>query len=311
MPDLPSNEAEPLSRHGGVGRARTAPELFAVSMARRSRRRFASSPCTDADRRPSLSAPDAAGSRIIAGMSNQPVVFWQLPPCWGLPNASPFCLKLETWLRMAGLAYVAKDIKGPPKSKSGKIPYIERPDGSLLSDSSVIIETLTREHSVKLDDGLSSTEKAQGLLIQRLFEEELYFHMLYDRWFDPAGWQITEPAYFKSLPWILRTAVVPVIRRQLIGALRGQGTARLPDEYRQKKGIADLSAVAAVLGERQFFLGRPSTVDAIAYGFLANCLWTPVRSPVVDSAREHRNLVAFCERMKETYWKDFKASAES
>jgi len=29
----------------------------------------------------------------------------QLPPAFGLPNASPFCLKLETWLRMADLPY--------------------------------------------------------------------------------------------------------------------------------------------------------------------------------------------------------------
>lgn len=210
---------------------------------------------------------------------------------------------------MAGLPYVAKNISGPPKSKSGKIPYLERPDGSLLSDSSVIIETLTREHAVKLDSGLSSAERAQSILLQRLFEEELYFHLLYDRWFDPAGWQVTEPAYFKTLPWILRATVVPVIRRQLIGALRGQGTSRLSPEQRHKKGIADISAVAEVLGDRPFFLGRPSTIDAVAYGFLANCLWVPVRSPVVDSAREHRNLVGFCERMKETYWKDFKAPA--
>lgn len=210
---------------------------------------------------------------------------------------------------MANIPYVAKSVTGPPKSKSGKIPYVERPDGSLLSDSSLIIETLSREHSVKLDDGLSKVERAQGLLLQRMFEEELYFHILYDRWYDPEGWRITAPAYFDSLPWVVRTLVVPVIRRQLIAAVRGQGVGRLPDDYRHKKGIADVGAIAELLGERPFFLGRPSSVDAVAYGFLANCLWTPVRSPTSDAVREYRNLVSYCERMKETYWKGWSAPA--
>lgn len=242
-------------------------------------------------------------------MSDQRIVFWQLPPCWGLPNASPFCLKLETWLRMAKIPYEAKSVTGPPKSKSGKIPYVERPDGSLLSDSSLIIETLTREHAVRLDEGLSVSEQSQATLLQRLFEEELYFHMLYDRWYDPAGWQLTEPAYFASLPWVVRKLVVPVVRRQLIAAVRGQGIARLPGDYRHKKGIADVAAVAGSLGDRQFFLGRPTTTDAVAYGFLANCLGSPVRSPTSDSVREHANLVSFCARMKELYWKDWSAPA--
>ena len=47
-------------------------------------------------------------------MSDQRIVFWQLSPCWGLPNASPFCLKLETWLRMAKIPYEAKSVTGPP-----------------------------------------------------------------------------------------------------------------------------------------------------------------------------------------------------
>ncbi len=242
-------------------------------------------------------------------MSELPIVLWQPSPCWGLPSASPFCLKLETWLRMAEIPYVVKSLSGPPKSSNGKMPYVERPDGGLLSDSSLIIETLTRERGVKLDDGLTSVERAQGILLQRMFEEEIYFHVLYDRWHNPAGWELTAPAYFGRLPWAVRRLVVPMIRRKVVAAARGQGVSRLPEEYRQKKGIADVGAVAELLGERPFFLSRPSGIDAVAYGFLANCLWTPVPSSIADAAREHANLVGFCERMKETYWKGWSAPA--
>lgn len=240
-------------------------------------------------------------------MSDPSIVLWQPAPCWGLPSASPFCLKLETWLRMAEIPYVARSLNGPPKSPSGKMPYVERPDGSLLSDSSLIIETLTRERGVKLDDGLSALERAQGIVLQRMFEEELYFHLVYDRWCEPAGWELTAPAYFGRLPWPIRGLAVPMIRRKVIAATRGQGIGRLPQEYRQSKGRADVGAIAELLGERPFFLGRPSTIDAVAYGFLANCLWAPVPSPISEAARERGNLVRFCERMKETYWKGWSA----
>jgi hypothetical protein len=33
------------------------------------------------------------------------VKLYPFAPAWGLPNASGFCLKLETYLRMAGLPY--------------------------------------------------------------------------------------------------------------------------------------------------------------------------------------------------------------
>jgi hypothetical protein len=42
-------------------------------------------------------------------------------PAFGLPNASPFCMELETWLRMAGLPFeLVNDgmrlVKAPKKS---------------------------------------------------------------------------------------------------------------------------------------------------------------------------------------------------
>ena len=33
------------------------------------------------------------------------IKLYQFKPAWGLPNPSPFCMKVETYLRMAGLSY--------------------------------------------------------------------------------------------------------------------------------------------------------------------------------------------------------------
>ena len=33
------------------------------------------------------------------------IQLYQFEPAFGLPNASPFCMKVETWLRMAALPF--------------------------------------------------------------------------------------------------------------------------------------------------------------------------------------------------------------
>ena len=134
------------------------------------------------------------------------IVLWQMRPLWGLPNPSPFCMKVETWLRMAGLPYQARPIEGSPQSLSGKVPYIDRPDGSVLWDSSVIIDTLSRERGVDLDRGLSPTDRAIGTLLQRTFEEDLYFVVLYERWVDDANWPRISRDYVPRFLALIRIA---------------------------------------------------------------------------------------------------------
>lgn len=235
---------------------------------------------------------------------DKPIVVWQMPAMWGLPNPSPFCMKLETWLRMAGIPYATRVIAGPPRSPSGKIPYVEHPDGSLSCDSSVIIERLTRERGVTLDDFMSDAQRVQSLLIQRLLEDDLYFVILHDRWVDDAGWAITREAYFGGFPWIMRTLAVPIIRRQVLAAARGQGVSRLPPEQRERRTIADVRTIASLLGDQPFFMGQPSSVDAIAYAFLANGLRAPIACALQAELRAQERLVAYCERMRAAYFAD-------
>jgi len=241
-------------------------------------------------------------------MTTAPIVLWQMQPLWGLPNASPFCMKVETWLRMAELRYETRAIAGPPKSKSSKVPYIERPDGSLIYDSSCILETLAREHSVSLDGHLSASDRALGLLLQRTLEESLYFLVVHDRWVDDQNWPRTARDYFGDFPWPIRTLVVPIVRRKIVAAALGQGVSRLPEGQRVARGKADVRAIAQLLGDQPYFFGKPSSYDAIAYAFLANVLWAPYDNPVKDELHAQANLVAYCDRMKSAYYADWKAA---
>jgi glutathione S-transferase len=211
-------------------------------------------------------------------------------------------MKVETWLRMANVPFETRELGGAPRSKTKKIPYIDRPDGSVLSDSSTIISTLSRERAVDLDAELSDQQQALGVLVQRTFEEHLYFTLLHDRWVDDAGWKLTGPAYFGHFPLAMRIAMLPLIRRGVIRQSWEQGVGRLPKELIHARGVRDLSALSTILAGNDYFLGPPSSVDAIAYAFLANVIEPPLPSPVAAYARGKENLVAYCARMKERYY---------
>ena len=66
---------------------------------------------------------------------------YHLPGRWGLPSVSPFCLKLDAFLRIAGIAHEAITAATPFGGPKGKAPWITL-DGETLGDSSLIVEYL-------------------------------------------------------------------------------------------------------------------------------------------------------------------------
>ena len=65
----------------------------------------------------------------------------QFPAALGLPNASPFCMKLETYLRMTGLPFEVRPVTDPRRAPKGKLPYIDD-GGTVLADSNLILDYL-------------------------------------------------------------------------------------------------------------------------------------------------------------------------
>ena len=63
-------------------------------------------------------------------------------------------------------------------------------------------------------------------------------------------------------------------------------------------GRTDLRAIAVLLGSRPYFFGDgPTTIDAIAYGFLANLFFVPVETELQRIGLEYDNLRLYCERL--------------
>ena len=218
------------------------------------------------------------------------------PDPWGL-NPSPFCLKAETYCRLAGVPY-RRVVTLPVRAPRGKLPFIEDA-GMRVADSGVIIEHLKRRFGDPLDGALDDGQRAIGHLIRRTCEESLYFVLLHARWIDAAGWQAIRPAFFGSLPPLLRDAVAWSARRGVRQALYGQGYGRHGAAGLRVLGAADLTALATVLADRPFALGaRPTSTDATLYGLLANILDAPVPTSLAEEARHQPVLAAYTARMR-------------
>lgn len=230
------------------------------------------------------------------------ISLYQFPPAFGLPNASPFCMKLELYLRMAGLPYRNRYTLELHKAPKGKLPWIED-DGTQVADSGLIIDHLQHKYGDPLDGELTSRQDAEALAIRRLLEEHLYWTVLHARWITEAGWAMTRPAFFGVMPWPLRAIVPRLARRGIRNELHGHGMGRHAPAQIEALGVADVDALAALLGDQAFFLGAKATsIDAVAAAFLANILMVPLETPIKAAAAGHANLVAYCRRMADRYF---------
>ncbi len=230
------------------------------------------------------------------------ITLYQPKPIWELPSLSPFCVKLETYLKMTKVPYEVKD--GDPRvAPKGRIPYVKI-DGKKMGDSSMIIAELKKRYGDSLDARLTPQQRAQALAIQSLFEDRLYFASAWLRWSDEASWARVRDDYFAPLmPPVIGSFILKKIRQSFLKELSQQGVGDHTQDEIIAIGKETLTAVSNLLGDHEYFLGsEPSSVDATAYGFIVQQLYVPWESPLKTHARSLPNLAAFCDRMKKRYW---------
>lgn len=237
------------------------------------------------------------------------IELYQFPRGIGFPNPSPFCAKLETWLRLAGLEYALIEKQDPRKAPLGKLPMI-RHQGREVPDSSCAIDYLREHFDVTLDRSLSPEQQRLSHLYQRMLEEHSYFALIYARWLDDDVWPQTREGYFGYLPPLLRSFLPDLVRRSVRRDARGQGLSRHPGAEIYRRLGQDLAAVAGELGDKDYFFGtEPSSVDAVIYAFVGSLAESTIGGPAQDLARSHDNLVAYCARMRARCFSDLAPGA--
>ncbi len=241
------------------------------------------------------------------------ITLFQFKPMFGLPNLSPFCMKLETYLRMAEIEHSVVAIKNLKASPTGKAPYVDI-DGQVITDSGLIIQHLERTHGHRVDGKLTLAQRAESLALQRMMEEHLYWVMVYMRWVDPQTRGAWRPYLkeFLGLPGFLTPFIARASEKGIMKGLRSQGVGRHPPEVIWQAGIADVQALAHWLGNREWGCNdAPSSFDACLSAFVGNILMTPWDNPLRAATRKHTNLVAHFVRVMTRYFPELGLTQEA
>ena len=227
-------------------------------------------------------------------------------PAFGLPQASPFVMKTEVQLKMAGLTYSLQRGNRADGPK-GKIPYIADAENR-LGDSTFIRDHIEKTCGIDLDRGLTPDMRARSWAIERMLEDHLYWVIVYERWMIDENFAAGPSHFFDPLPPDVRQGERDGARRQVAAALYGQGRGRHAPSEIADLGCRSLAALATLIGNKPYLMGpAPSAVDATAFAMIAAATAPVLVSPLRDFAEARGNLIRYRDRMMAEHYPAFAA----
>ncbi|XP_071998016.1 failed axon connections homolog [Engystomops pustulosus] len=225
-------------------------------------------------------------------------------PNTGVPSLSPFCLKMETYLRMADLPY--QNYFDGKLSPQGKMPWIEY-NHTRVSGTEFIIDFLEEKLGINLNKNLNPHERAISRAVTKMVEEHFYWTLAYCQWVDnlhETQKMITIPGPLSDLlKWILCHLTKGIVKREMYG----QGIGRFSEEEIYRLMEKDMRSLAGLLGDKKYLMGpKFSTIDATVFGHLAQAMWTlPGTRPERLLKGELINLAMYCERIRRKFWPEW------
>jgi len=214
------------------------------------------------------------------------------PGLFGLEDNNPYGLKVYAFLKLCGLPFNHEhgiDVSAAPR---GQLPYLTD-NGLPLGDSDAIIGYLKRQYALSIDAALNPAQRMQDLMIRRTLDD-LYWVMSYSRWRDERYWPLFRKALLDTHPDVTPEQL-EAARQFNFQRYHFQGIGRYAPEDAYARGIADLDAIAGLLGDNGFMFGPlPVSTDAGLYGFLANIYYYDIDTPLKRELLARKNLVDHC-----------------
>lgn len=258
-------------------------------------------------------APVPKGCRK-ANFDKDVVYLFQFARTPTLPSVSPYCLKVETWLRLAGLKYENVDHKMKYRSKKGQLPFVEL-NGEEIADSTIIIKELSQKFDKDLDASLDNNQKNMSHAMISMIENHLLWVVM---WWKSKNPDNVIKGYKMNLQKSLDTRIPNSIlnfffkynySRKGLKKVKAQGIGVHSPEEIDEFGRNDLKVLSDMLGDKPYFFGdEPTTLDAVAFPNLAQIYFVDkaVEFQLRDYMIEHfPNLVGHVNRMKDRCFPDW------
>ncbi|GMS99837.1 hypothetical protein PENTCL1PPCAC_22012, partial [Pristionchus entomophagus] len=234
----------------------------------------------------------------------------QFPRAGCIPSASPFALKLETWLRLCKIPYTNISNEFTKMSEKGQIPFIEL-NGRHYADSVQIIDVLKHEFKKDPEAMLNPLEKAQAVAFRALIEDTIFWAIPYNRSRN-AKWFITEKGFGGHVTGIKKLLfekiAFPKLMKTIKSKCHAQGIGRHTQLEVEKAAKEQFDALENFIGSKSFFFGEiPTTLDITAFGHLQQFLHTPMASEELKMHLEQKcpNLTRMVNRLKDEFWPDW------
>ncbi len=238
------------------------------------------------------------------------ITLYSFGPLFGLPDPSPFCMKAQMLLKIAGLEYQV-DKGGFDKAPKGKQPYMDD-DGETTADSTFIRFHIEKKYDFDFNSGLDDYTAGVAWAVEKMCDDHLYWVLISERWCNLENFNRGPRVFFDAAPALIRPFIASMIRKKVIKATKAHGLGRHSvAEIHLLAGKA-IDAMADIMGDNKYMMGNSvSGADATAFAFIDALSCKHFESPVIAMIEKHQNLIDYRNRMRAEWYPEFYSSLES
>jgi hypothetical protein len=188
------------------------------------------------------------------------VYLYQFARCPTIPSSSMFCLKVENWLRMSGVAFENIEPRPVHKSKKGQLPFVEL-NGKEIADSDIIIRDLTKHFDKDLDEGLTTDQKTVSHAFQSMLNNHTSWVVRWWRYNNPNAFVEASQLDIKrtlnsKMPARLVNMLFKIGFRANRNTVIAHGLGHHSEQEIYDFGKADIKALSDFLGDKDYFFGK-------------------------------------------------------
>ncbi|TKR69912.1 hypothetical protein L596_022003 [Steinernema carpocapsae] len=234
------------------------------------------------------------------------VYLYQFPRAKVVPNLSPFCLKVHTYLKAHKIQHEVVSTYRLRSSK-GLLPFIEL-NGQQVADSQLILLQLQKNFGIK--ENLTNEEAAVARSVDRMIEGSTFFPIIYPKMIYNGDKYLHHDTSGLPLPGFITNLIAKKFVKMAKARFAGMGYGRFSQEELKNVLRRDLEAIDAILGDKKFLFGdKPVTPDFTLFGHLATAYYLPYRQPVGDFLDDDfPRILNHMKRMRAHYWPEWKDS---